>query len=449
MASQLAVSARTTFVSQGLGRIVPPKAHGSIATWTFETVRHLSRKRPVLLLEFGETAVVTKRVEHDGATYLYVPTAINRLVNAAYERISSIFRKFWSPERRLLRPQYASAFHNLAFAVQAAWAAREWRSEIIHIHNFSQFVPIMRLFNPSARILLHMNCEWLSQHDSQMIRRRLRSADAILGCSGHIVRKLLAKIPEVEDRCHVVFNGADVEHFVPCAEAVAAMEPEPLRILFVGRLSPEKGVHLLVDAFRIVAMRFPTARLELVGGSGSLPPEYLVALSDDPSVKGLERFYRGDYLAELRSRVPSELVDRVTFHGNRSNRDLVAHYRMATIFVNSSLSDAFPLTVVEAMAAGLPIVASAVGGVPEAVVHNETGLLVPANSAEELAAGISILLSDSALRTRMAAAARERALELFSWRAIATRVDAVHVGDVRCCPDPAVEDNGTPSVRKR
>ena len=417
---------RVAFISQGLGRIVPPKAHGSIAIWTYETAKRLSPDESVMLVEFGEQRFATIHHVHGGITYLYMPTVINRISNALHTKASNLSQRFSPLKRHTLRPAYASAFHNLGFALQAAWQARKWRCDVIHVHNFSQFVPIMRALNPSANIILHMNCEWLSQLEPGMIARRIRSADAIIGCSGYIINKVLERFPYLRSKCHVVFNGTDVEHFVPSMDAVVANPPNPLRILFVGRISPEKGLHLLVDAFKTVAHSFPTASLEVIGGVGSLPADFIVSLSNDPNVRGLESFYRGDYFVEIKGRIPDNLKDRVIFHGNVAHRDLVAHYAKATVFVNSSLSDAFPLTVVEAMAAGLPIVASAVGGVPEAVAHGTTGLLVKPNSADALASGLCRLLEDSSMRGRMAVAARNRALELFSWKAIAKQVARVH-----------------------
>jgi glycosyltransferase involved in cell wall biosynthesis len=143
-------------------------------------------------------------------------------------------------------------------------------------------------------------------------------------------------------------------------------------------------------------------------------------------VKGLESFYRCDYFGEIKRRIPDRLKERVVFHGNVVHRELPGHYGRATVFVNPSLSDAFPLTVVEAMAAGLPIVASAVGGVPESVANEITGLLVKPDSADALASGLCRLLADGNLRARMSVAARDRALTLFSWQAIADRVAHVH-----------------------
>lgn len=414
------------FISQGMGAIVPPKAAGSIAIWIYETVQHLSRNQAVIVIEFGEKRFRTARLQHEGVTYCYVPRAINRIINAIHRRLSWLLRRLWPAERRIMQPTFASMFYNLGFIMQAAWHARQSRCKVIHIHNFSQFVPVVRALNPNARIILHMHCEWLSQLDQRMITRRLASADVVVGCSTYIVQKILKRFPHLEHKCQVVFNGTDVGHFVPTGDVAAESPSNILRILFVGRISPEKGVHVLLEAFKAVAERFPSACLELVGGVGNLPADFLVSMSEDPLVKELNPFYSADYLAYLRSRIPEHLTGRVTFHGIVAHRELITHYREATVFVNSSLSDAFPVPIVEAMAAGLPVVASAVGGIPEAVVDEMTGLLVAPNRPETLAAALGRILGDSSLRRRMSAAARDRALKLFSWRAIADQVARAH-----------------------
>jgi glycosyltransferase involved in cell wall biosynthesis len=415
---------RVAFISQCLGRIVPPQAHGSIAIWTYETARHLSKEFSVTMMEAGEKAFRTQETEHEGMKFVYVGTALNRAINAVHRRLAGLLRRFWSVERRTRCPAYTSLFHNLGFSLLAAWQARRFRCNIIHVHNYSQFVPVMRALNPSAKIIIHMNCEWLSQHEPRMIERRLRSADVIVGCSGHISGRIVERFPALKPKCQVVYNGSNVERLAPVPES--GESSQDLRVLFVGRISPEKGVHLLVDAFKAIAEEFPSAQLDLVGGAGSMPAEFLVALSDDPLVRGLQSFYQCDYLADIQGRIPDSLKKRVHFHGNVAHRELAQHYRRASVFVNPSLSDAFPLTVVEAMAAELPVVASAVGGVPESVADGVTGLLVEPDSAEALADGLRRLLGDEELRRRMAPAARERALKLFSWQAIAKQIGHVY-----------------------
>ena len=420
---------RIAFVSQGLGRIEPPKAQGSIAIWTYETSRQLSRDYSVLLLELGKHPFGTKVMRHDGLTCAYVPGAINRLINGLHRRMSRVTGMIGSGERRMLRPDYASAFHNLGYIIQAAWFARRQGCEIIHIHNFSQFIPIVRVFNPKAFIVLHMNCEWLSQHDRAMIARRIKDADAIICCSEHVRHRLLESFPEVRAKSHVVFNGANVERFSPPERR--AVETEA-RILFVGRVSPEKGVHVLVEAFTKVAARFPNVFLDVVGGLGSLPKDFLVGISRDALVQKLAGFYSTDYFAELKKRIPEALKERVVFHGNVSHDALAAYYRRATVFASPSFSDAFPLTVVEAMGAGLPVVASAVGGIREAVVDGVTGLLVEPGNSDALAEVLCRLLRDPDTCSRMGAAARSRAIELFSWSAIAEQLSRVYALAGRC-----------------
>jgi len=102
-----------------------------------------------------------------------------------------------------------------------------------------------------------------------------------------------------------------------------------------------------------------------------------------------------------------------------------------TVFAIASLSDAFPLPVVESMGAALPVVGSAVGGIPEAVVDGETGLLFEPGNADTLAAALERMLGDGDLRQRMGAAGRARALRLFSWQAISDQISGVYFAEPR------------------
>ncbi|MEW6681758.1 MAG: glycosyltransferase family 4 protein [Nitrospirota bacterium] len=417
---------RIAFVSQGLGRIDPPRAYGSISIWTYGVLKELAKSEHIIAYEM-EGGLLRSRTKYErGVTYIYAPTLLNRLINRYHRALHRVKSMTGYITGSRGTPIFASSIHNVGYVLWVALNLRKQQCDVIHIHQFSQYVPIVRFFNPKSKIVLHMNCEWLSQLDPAMIAGRLEAVDAIVGCSTHILRRILEKFPHLDKKCSVVFNGADVGLFVPSVGAVAMNSPDTLRILFVGRISPEKGVHILVEAFKLVAAEYPTARLELVGGTGSMPEEFLVSLSDDPAVKGLKRFYGRDYLEDLRNRIPEGLADRVRFHGSVAHGELAGHYSRATVFAISSLSDAFPLTAIEAMAAGLPVAGSAVGGIAEAVVDESTGLLVEPDNPEALAAALSRLLGDSNLRRRMGSAGRERALRLFSWRAIADQVSRVY-----------------------
>jgi spore coat protein SA len=422
---------RVAIISQGLGWIRPPEVSGSVSIWTYEVSRLLADRCSLLLVELGTENFRKRTLAYEGVTYVYVPQALNRIANALHRRAARIMQMASSRERRLRRPQYASVLHFLPYILQAAWQARRWRSNVIHIHNFTQFVPVVRALNPKARIVLHMHCEWLSQLDRAMIGRRVAKADAVICCSKYLQEQFLAVFPEYRSKAHVVFNGANVEQFLPSGNVAANGPSQQLRIVFVGRVSPEKGIHVLVDAFAKIAEDLPQATLDVIGPFDSLPRDFLVGLSRDPHVQTLEQFYQVDYLSEVKRRIPKALADRVVLHGAVPYETVAEHYRHATIYAGPSFSDTFHMPAVEAMASSVPVVASKVGGIPEVVVDGRTGYLVEPGNVDALAAALRRLLEDGALRERLGAAGRARALELFSWQAINREVVRVYFGDLR------------------
>jgi glycosyltransferase involved in cell wall biosynthesis len=155
-------------------------------------------------------------------------------------------------------------------------------------------------------------------------------------------------------------------------------------ILSVGRLSQEKGHADLIRA---------AAALNAMSGA----PRFRVVIVGD----GPER----ERLAQLVSRLGIE--KRITFAGFQ--RDTPRYYAVATVVAVPSHSEGSPNVVLEAMAAGLPIAANAVGGVPEILQENVTGLMVPAHNPDAMAKVILRILSDEELRRRLGSAARARA----------------------------------------
>jgi glycosyltransferase involved in cell wall biosynthesis len=191
------------------------------------------------------------------------------------------------------------------------------------------------------------------------------------------------------------------------------------RLIAVGRLSPEKGLHVLLDAFDRIVEAHPRAELEIVGAEQMIPLVMLAAISEDEAVRSLAPLYRGSYEAELRRRLSERTESRVKFAGPVPHAAVAEHYRDADILVAPSFTESFGLPAAEAMAAGLPVVASGVGGLAEIVVDGETGFLVPPGDEGALAEAVLRLLGDVELRHRMGAAGRRRAEALFSWGRVA------------------------------
>jgi glycosyltransferase involved in cell wall biosynthesis len=165
-------------------------------------------------------------------------------------------------------------------------------------------------------------------------------------------------------RVVVIPNGVHLPHSV-------GEEANPPEVLFAGRLSPEKGIAELVAATR-----------------------------------GLNAVFVGD--GPLRSLVPSA-------RGMVPHDELLRLYQRAAVVICPSRSEGFALVCAEAMAHGRPVVATTVGGIPDMVVHEETGVLVEPGDVSAMRAGLERLLADRELRRRYGSAARDRIATLCSW----------------------------------
>ncbi|MBM3269292.1 MAG: glycosyltransferase [Candidatus Sericytochromatia bacterium] len=229
-------------------------------------------------------------------------------------------------------------------------------------------------------------------------------ADSVVGCSDFI-RRDLQRRGLLAREVRTIHNGVpqpDAPADPACRPAVRAecgLPPDAPLVVTAARLADQKGLHHLLAAFPAVRARVPGAAL-LVAGEG-------------------ER--RADLEREARD---LGLDGAVRFLGRRD--DVSRLLAAADVFCLPSLSEGLPLAIAEAMAAGLPVVATPVGGVPEIVQDGETGFLVPPGDAGALAARLAALLADARLREQMGAWGRLRASRHFSLERMATRFEALY-----------------------
>ncbi len=150
-------------------------------------------------------------------------------------------------------------------------------------------------------------------------------------------------------------------------------------------------------------------------------------MADDPRVKRLSPMYEGSYRSYLRQRLSPRTAERVQFLPYVSHDDVVHYLQCADVFVQPSVwAEPFPLSVLEALAAGVPVVASRTGGLVECISHGETGLLVEPDDATALADALLQLLEDGDQRRQMGARARQRAVEEFSWGLTVRRLTSLY-----------------------
>ena len=187
------------------------------------------------------------------------------------------------------------------------------------------------------------------------------------------------------NRVAVIPNGVDCDYFSPDE---AARSAEPL-VVCIARLVDEKNIPTLLEAFRLTRLQMPKARLEIIGDGPA-------AITPAPNVRFL----------------PATI-------------DVVAHLRRAWIFSLASRSDASPNVILEAMACSLPVVATRVGGIPDLVDDNKTGLLVPPSDPAALSGALTALLRDHALQKSLGKAGRQRALREFTISGMVRQTEVV------------------------
>lgn len=210
--------------------------------------------------------------------------------------------------------------------------------------------------------------------------------------------KEVVGIPDAKNR--LINNGVDTETFTPKpgnsrARLPQTMSTDDIVIGTVGRIQDVKNHLGLIDAFIELRLRLPSHRSRL----------RLAIIGDGPLLPALKKKI-----------TDAGIADVVWLAGARN--DIAEIMPAFSVFVLSSIAEGTPVTLLEAMAAGLPVVATQVGGIPEIVEENVTGKLVPANNAVALAGGITPYVLQPQLREQHGAAARERAVRHYSINAM-------------------------------
>jgi len=230
----------------------------------------------------------------------------------------------------------------------------------------------------------------------RLTRRAIEHSDRVASVSRALAEAML-DLGRPRQPIATVYNGVDTTQFAPASEQKAALRSrlglpsDGPGLVTVCRVVAEKGIQELAEAFAAVADAVPEAWLLIVG--------------DGP--------YRRDLEAWVESR---GLVSRVLVVGAKPHADIARWLNAADVFVLASYNEGLPNVILEAMACGLPVVATDVGGIGEAVVEGETGFLVPPGAPDPLAHRIELLMSDRALRDKLGSASRIRAVEAFGWR---------------------------------
>jgi glycosyltransferase involved in cell wall biosynthesis len=377
-----------------------------------ELGRRLARHADVALYRRGPTGEPRVQVIED-VQYRRVGARTDRTLTRLVQAKEHVQKRLGS--YKPTRPFTSAQIAYLDYAIHVAMGARRWHAQIVHLSIYDSLIPVIRRLNPDIGIVLHMHDHSQVQRDRDRVAHHLAAADAIVGCSDFITQQAKNRFPDLSDRCTTILNAVDTDLYQP------ASDPDPDRpptILYYGRLSPEKGVHVVLDAFRQVVAAIPSATLLIAGQAALAGAEFVDPFGSDALFADLGRFWgRGhEYRQYLESLIDDTMRPRVRFVGPVANRDTVTLLHQSDVLVFPSLwHEPFGLPVIEAMAAGVPVVASRGGAFPETVVDGETGLLVERGDVDGLANALITVLGDQETRRNMGKAARARAEEVFSW----------------------------------
>jgi glycosyltransferase involved in cell wall biosynthesis len=189
----------------------------------------------------------------------------------------------------------------------------------------------------------------------------------------------------------------------------------------VGRISPEKGVHVLIDAFKHVLRKYPRIQLDIIGPRWVAFKPFIDPLDKDLCLKKLNGFFEkpASYFQFLKDKLSPADDGKVNFIGAIPHHALLYYYRRSDILINPSLCEAFGMSLVEAMACRCPVIATRVGGMIDIISEGQNGVLVERDDPKALAEAILELLCNPERRQAMGIHGRQKILELFTWQRIA------------------------------
>jgi glycogen synthase len=380
----------------------PPHVYGGAGVHVDYLVRELTRFMEVEVRCFGE------QHEHEG--------------NLTVRGFGFDPSGFGCP--KALQPVFATIQRDAAFAAAGTDA------DLVHVHTwYTHLGGILMKLNYSMPLVLTVHSlEPLRPWKREQLaggydfsvwveRTAIEMADAIIAVSESTRRDVLQLFDVDPARVRVIHGGIDLDEYRHRADESVlrkhGIDPAQPYVLFVGRITRQKGIVHLVRALRHLD---PGFQVVLCAGAPDTPE---IAREMKQAVADAQAARPGVVWIE-------EMLPK---------SEIIPLYSQAAVFVCPSIYEPFGLINLEAMACGTPVVGSRVGGIPESVVHGETGLLVPVEQmdsapfepldpdkfAGDLAAAINQLMRDPARRASMGEAARRRVEHVFSWEAVAHR----------------------------
>ena len=323
--------------------------------------------------------------------------------HSQFKSVSGYARSF----RRPLRISFYSFGYSIIALLKILMRLAFGGDQIVNLHSAAYmsfwekclFLDLAKLFRKKVVVHIHgSNFDRFVQESRGLQRRllhaHLRRFDCVIALSPLWVKFFADYLPA--DKIGLSENGIQTE-----AYAVKVADPAPFPcIVFVGEVCQRKGIYDLLDIMPNLVAQLPAVKL-IVAGPGEID--------------------------QVRQKAENlNLLMRVEFVGPQFGLNKLKFLQQGWCFCLPSYAEVFPVVIIEAMACGLPVVSTQIGGIPDAVVHNETGLLVSAGDRQGLEAALLRILTDQEVRLRMGRQGKQRAFECYDVNMSAAKLQSIY-----------------------
>ena len=384
---------------------VPPVKGGAIEHWVHEVAGRLNVDKfdiSILSRPSGVPSNVVTTAQSK-STIQYIGISWTPLEKAFFwlkQRVS------WRNPLRYLAKIQNVASYGLRVARQVA------PFDVVVVHNEPNLLLFLRK-SPNQKLILHMHNDHLTHSAFRWLyRRELRKVDSVICVSAYIKNSAIRFFPEHAHKFEVLFNATDPDVFKPYGEQaklaikdIVDLEADKTYALYVGRLTHEKGVHVLIQAFAQFLQRMPNARLIITGSS----------------------FFEGAHKTAYQQSLialAKPVSHAILFTGFIPHEKLKYLYSAADLIVLPSIwQDPCPLVVLEAMASGTCLVASQVGGVPEVIKDGVNGFLVQADDANAITLVMCEIFKNPTKKAEIERIARKDITAAYGWNRLVKELE--------------------------
>lgn len=378
---------------------VPPIKGGAVETWIYEVGKRLSSNNDVYSFCIFDPGIKDWECGNSLRIITYKKGLLAKTLLSTYKL------------------PFKNDDSQLFFIPYSFWCAKilkRMNADIIHIHSRPQFVPILRLFNRKAKIILHIHNVGIMQVNNKVWNKSLLDkVDSVVTCSNYLKNEVIKLYPYLKGKTHVLYNGVDTNTFY--AHKIHDSNTNNLRIkygikkdeiviLFAGRLVEYKGAHILIEAFKNLTKNYSNLKLILLGSI-----TYSIN-KNTPYIKSLKDTCR-------------DIENSVIFTGYIPHKEVPNFLKLADLFVVPSIwEEPFGVVTIEAMSMEKPVIAFSKGGIKEIITNQHNGILLDDSSQYILQKKIKELIDNPDLRTKLGKTARISIIKNFEWSKIVNDV---------------------------